>query len=73
MTKLFQIYPNISRLIAEALLIFFAIILIGHFPSIPLLSVYFPFVGTILVVIATWFMYFTENKTLSALGFIVLT
>jgi membrane protease YdiL (CAAX protease family) len=69
MKKLFQTYPNISRLILGALLILLALILSGFIPNIPHLGEYFPFVGNILVVTATWFMYHTENQNLSALGF----
>lgn len=68
MRKLFQAYPNISRLILGALLIGLSLIISG-FINIAHLGEYFPFVGTTLVVIATWFMYRTENKNLSELGF----
>jgi membrane protease YdiL (CAAX protease family) len=69
MRKLFLTYPNISRLILGALLILLALILSGLVPNIPHLGEYFPFVGTTLVVIANWFMFRTENRNLSALGF----
>lgn len=69
MKKFFRIYPNLSRLISGALLITLALILSGLIPNTPHLRKYFPFMGTILVVTATWYMYRTENKNLSALGF----
>jgi len=68
MTKVFLTYPNISRLILGAVLIALALVISGLI-NIPHSGEYFPFIGTILVVIATWFMYRTENKNLSALGF----
>ncbi len=64
MRKLFQTYPNISRLIAGALLIGLALIASG-FIKIPI--PYFPF-GVTCVVVATWLMYRTEHKNLSELG-----
>jgi membrane protease YdiL (CAAX protease family) len=70
MKRLFQAYPNFSRLIFGALLIGIALILSGIIQKpIPQLQVYFPFVGTTLVAFATWCMYRTENKNLSELGF----
>lgn len=68
MRKLFSTHPNISRLILGALLIALALLISGLI-NIPHSRKYFPFTGTILVVTATWLMYRTENKNLSALGF----
>ena len=68
MSRFFKTYPNFSRLILGTLLIALALILSGLIPNIPLLGEYFPFTGTILVVLATWLMYRSENKSLSALG-----
>jgi len=70
MKKLFQTYPNISRLILGALLTALALILSGVIViPIPHFGEYFPFLGTTLVVLAAWFMLRTENKNLSELGF----
>src|SRR5438132_10319981 len=70
MKRLYQTYPNISRLILGALLIGLALVLSGFINiPIPHFGEYFPFVGTTLVVVATWFMFYTENKNLSELGF----
>ena len=70
MKKLFLSYPGISRLILGALLTTLALIVSGILPiPIPRFSEYFPFTGVLLIVLATGFMYRTENKNLSALGF----
>lgn len=68
MKKLLQTYPNISRLFIGAGFISLALILSGLI-NFPFLKNYFPFIGTIFVVAATWIMYRSENKNLSELGF----
>jgi len=69
MKKFFNRYGNISRLVLFTVLVVSALILSGYVNSFPKLAEYFPFVGTILVVIANWIMYRTEKKNLTALGF----
>lgn len=68
MKKLFQTYPNLFHLLLGIVLIAAALILSGLIPNYSFL-VLFPFVGLILICIATWVAYRTENKNLSALGF----
>lgn len=68
MRKIFQTYPNLSRLILSVFLLGLALILSGLIPNVPFLSHYFN-LGTILVIFVTWVMYRTENKSLNALGF----
>ncbi len=67
MKKIFQAYPDFLRLVAGALLLVLALILGGALPPVPFLSTYFN-IGALLVVFATWTMYRTENKNLTALG-----
>jgi membrane protease YdiL (CAAX protease family) len=68
MRKIFQTYPNFLRLLLGAILIIAALILSGLVPDFSFLA-YFPFVGLVLICIATWVAFRSENKTLSALGF----
>ena len=68
MKNLFQSFPNLSRLILTVLL-FAAALAIASFVNIPGLQEIFPFVGLLLVVLATWVLYRTENKNLDELGF----
>ena len=68
MKTLFKAYPNISRLFVGATFISLALVLSGLI-NFPFLKNYFPFIGTIFVVAATWTMYRSENKNLSELGF----
>lgn len=68
MKKLFQTYRNLFHLLLGIILIAAALILTGLIPRLAVLT-FFPFAGLILICIATWVAYRTENKNLSALGF----
>lgn len=70
MRKLILTYPNTFLLLLGGLLTTFALIISGLIPiPIPHFKDYFPFMGTILIVLATWVMYRMEKRDLSALGF----
>ena len=67
--SLFQRYPNVSRLLLFVLLIVIALILPDFLGFTGEIQYVFPFTGLILVVIANWILYRTENTTLAAIGF----
>ena len=62
-------YPNLSRLLLFVVLTAIALILPDFLPLPENTAKVFPFVGLILVVLANWALYKTENKNLDDLGF----
>ena len=62
-------YPNLSRLLLFVVLTAIALILPDFLPLPENTARVFPFVGLILVVLANWALYKTENKNLDDLGF----
>ena len=67
MKKLFKKAPNTSR-IALAIILFGTALMISAIVNKGFIKHYFPYVGSILLIIATWFLYQTENKSLRELG-----
>lgn len=67
--NLLKIYPNLSRLLLFVVLIIIALFLPDFLPLPSGTQKVFPFVGLILVVLANWTLYKTENKNLDDLGF----
>ncbi|WP_166966797.1 hypothetical protein [Yeosuana marina] len=67
--NLFKTYPNLSRLLLFVVLILIALFLPDFLPFPNGTEEVFPFVGLILVVLANWILYKTENKNLDELGF----
>ena len=67
--KLLKSYPNLSRLLLFVVLVIIALFLPDYiYPSREFKYV-FPFVGLILIVLANWLLYRTEDKNLNELGF----
>jgi len=60
-------YPTLSRFALAILLFAFALILSSIIDT-PFLKQYFPFTSAILLFIATWLLYKTDNKSLRAIG-----
>lgn len=67
--NLLKTYPNLSRLILFVVLIVIALLLPDFLPLPNATKQIFPFVGLILVIVANWTLYKTENKNLDELGF----
>lgn len=67
MKKLFKKAPNTSR-IALAIILFGTALMISAIVNKGFIKHYFPYMGCILLIIATWFLYRTENKSLRELG-----
>ena len=67
--NLLKTYPNLSRLILFIVLTLIALFLVDFLPLPNGTKQVFPFVGLILVVLANWILYKTENKNLDELGF----
>jgi len=60
-------YPNLSRYLLAILLFGIALFITGLLNK-GAIKAYFPYVSVILLFIATWWLYKTENKSLSAIG-----
>jgi len=67
MKTLFAKYPTSSRLILSLILYGVALFLSGWIDT-PFLKRYFPFTSVTLLIIATWLLFKTDNKSLSELG-----
>ncbi|GAA3629326.1 CPBP family glutamic-type intramembrane protease [Flavivirga jejuensis] len=67
--NLLKTYPNLSRLLLFVVLIIIALFLPDFIPLPKGTKQVFPFVGLILIIIANWTLYKTENKNLDELGF----
>ena len=67
--NLLKTYPNLSRLLLYVVLTLIALFLVDFLPLPSGTKQVFPFVGLILVVLANWILYKTENKDLDELGF----
>ncbi|PWH83793.1 hypothetical protein DIS18_04370 [Algibacter marinivivus] len=67
MKSLLRKYPVISRYILAILLLGLALVLSGIIDN-PFLKKYFPFASSLFLLIATWFLYKTDGKTLSTIG-----
>lgn len=67
--NLLKTYPNSSRLLLFVVLIIIALFLPDFLPLPKETKQVFPFVGLILVIVANWTLYKTENKRLDELGF----
>ncbi|MDC6389379.1 CPBP family intramembrane metalloprotease [Maribacter sp. PR1] len=67
--NLLKIHPNASRLVRFVVLTLIALFLVDYLPLPSGTKEVFPFVGLILVVLANWILYKTENKNLDELGF----
>lgn len=66
---LLKTYPNLSRLLLFVVLTLIALFIVDFLPLPSGTKEIFPFIGLILVVLANWILYNTENKNLDELGF----
>lgn len=68
MKKIVNHFPFLSRMLLALLLGCVAIVLSGFVYKLFPIKEYFPFVGEVFLIVATWLLYRTDGKNLSALG-----
>ena len=67
MKAIFRKAPNTSRIVL-AIILFAVVLMVSTLVNKGLIRQYFPYVSCLLLVLVTWFLYRTENKSLSELG-----